>query len=456
MTARVTISARPSRLTVGISQRGYLLLGATAGALGLSLLSTSGIILALGGALGLFCLGEFYTVTLHLRELTKNTAIQVTPTSRESHSESRSGVTVAVASEPPDEVDIFLTAHTETSSDTSTEPLRTERWIPTAPEDDRINLTLTGRVDSPEGVCTAELAVVDTEMPLEELDSGEAVSGSAEGTRPDQHVTDSNPSVAGDEYDGLREYVAGDPFSDVDWKTTARQGTLHVREWAHDSTKEQAVVLDLLSLPTSAWQAGVNVCRDHCRRQSESRRISIGVIRPSGEVAVNTTYAHQSLDTAVEYIEQTIEDVSESGETAATMDIHDGVPPQIQRRTQIGTTVAKFRRNAAIQRNSVETALRQIRRHCGGSPSVSLVTGSRTTARTSIGINSAADGGPVEVHLLSPPGQGSATETLEAGVDTESDVSVIERPLQQRGVDRESSHRTPEYALTRQVEDPQS
>ncbi len=55
---------------------------------------------------------------------------------------------------------------------------------------------------------------------------------------------------AGPEYLGIREYRAGDPIRHVHWRSTARTGTVMVREFEEEQTRRLAILVD------AAWDAG--------------------------------------------------------------------------------------------------------------------------------------------------------------------------------------------------------
>jgi uncharacterized protein (DUF58 family) len=449
MTNHVALSAYPSKLVLRVSQRGYLLLGAMGGAFLLSVISNNGFILALGGALGLFLLGEFYTVTLQLREFTERAEVTVTPRSRDSTTESSVRISLGSVSESTDVDHVSLTGRTATNTDSFDGPSPQTLSVPVAPQDDRVEITLTSSVSSPGHTCVAELTVVDADVPLAELydTSREGHSGV---TSPEQYRSESESSISGVEYDGLREYVAGDPLSHIDWKATARQDTLHVREWARQQSTLQVIVIDLRSLSQSAWNAAVSVCRERLDQDDGPHRATVAIVSPSGEL-VFTPQEHQTAEAKIEHVTRTVEDVSETAMALPSREVNDPSGRPLRQTTQVGKTVAAFRRHAGVTDNSLLTALQRAYRQTGGTTHISLITGSRTTARTIAGVRSVASRGRIDVHLLSPPEQSDASESLAATLSAEAGVSITERQLYRRGAVRSGGQHRPEYALTHQL-----
>jgi hypothetical protein len=450
MTNQVALSAYPSKLVLRVSQRGYLLLGALGGVFMLSVLSNNGFVLAFGGALGLFLLGEFYTVTLRLREFTRRTEVTVTPHSRDSPTESAVRVSLGSVSDSTDVDRVSLTGRTATNNVSLDGPSSQTLSIPVASQDDRVKISLTASVSSPGAICAAELTVVDADVPLEEL-SATSREGHSGGVRSsEEYRSESESSISGVEYDGLREYVAGDPLSHVDWKATARQDTLYVREWARQQPMLQVIVLDLPSLSQSAWNAAVSVCRERLDQDDDPRRATVAIVSPSGEL-VFTPQEHQTTEAEIEHVNRTVEDASETATTLPSREVNDPLSRPLWQTTQVGETVAAFRHHAGVADNSLLTALQRAYRQTGGTTYISLITGSRTTARTIAGVRSVASRERIDVHLLSPPEQSDASESLAATLSAETGVSITERQLYRRGAVRSGSQHQPEYALTRQL-----
>jgi Uncharacterized conserved protein (some members contain a von Willebrand factor type A (vWA) domain) len=449
MTNQVVLSAYPSKLVLRVSRRGYLLLGAMGGAFLLSVISNNGFVLALGGALGLFLLGEFYTVTLQLREFTERTEVTVTPGSRDSSPDSAVRVSLASVSDSIDVDHISLTGRTATNADSFDGPSPQTLSVPVAPQDDRVEITLTSSVSSPGHTYVAELTVVDADVPLAELyaTSSEGHSGV---TSPEQYRSESESSISGVEYDGLREYVAGDPLSHIDWKATARQDALHVREWARQQSMRQVIVIDLRSLSQSAWNAAVSVCGERLEQSDSAYRTTVAIVSPSGEL-VFTPQEHQTAEAKTEHVHRTVEDVSENAMALLSREVNDPSGRPLRQTTQVGKTVAAFRHHAGVADSSLLTALQRAYRQTGGTTYISLITGSRTTARTIAGVRSVASRGRIDVHLLSPPEQSDASESLAATLSAETGVSITERQLYRRGAVRSGSQHRPEYALARQL-----
>ena len=448
MTNHVVLSAYPSKLVLRVSRRGYLLFGAMGGAFLLSVISNNGFVLALGGALGLFLLGEFYTVTLQLREFTERTEVTVTPGSRDSPTESAVRVSLASVSESTDVDHVSLTGRTATNADSFDGPSPQTLSVPVAPQDDRVKVTLTSSVSSPGHTYVAELTVVDADVPIEELYATSRESHS--GVTSPEHRSESESSISGAEYDGLREYVAGDPLSHIDWKATARQDALHVREWARQQSTRQVIVIDLRSLSQSAWNAAVNVCREQLDQDDGAYRATVAVVSPSGEL-VFTPQEHQTVEAEIEHVTRTVEDVSETATAPPSREVNDPPSRPLRQTTQVGKTVAAFRRHAGVADNSLLTALQRAYRQTGDTTYISLITGSRTTARTIAGVRSVASRGRIDVHLLSPPEQSDASESLAATLSAETGVSITERRLHRRGAVRSGRQHRPEYALTHQL-----
>lgn len=380
MNPRVTLAARPSQLRLDIHRQGYLVAGAAAAALLLSGLSNNAIVLAGAGSLGLFLLGELYTVTLRLREFTTDTEIDITPVSGGATAESPLRISLSGDSESLDPIDAVLSVQTETNSETVTATPPTELQFTPASGDSQLVVGLSGRVDSPESVCSADLTTVDTEIPLDEFDQAEQSRHGADvtsfeqpGREPD---SDSDSGANGDgesesdasstEYDGLREYVTGDPFSHVDWKASARRNTLHVREFARELTPTRVVLLDLPSLSRSAWQAGVTVCREHLGHASGSTHTIIGVVRPSGKPWFDTNSSGRDLEVTVDQIVRVARDGSENQGEPSRPPNGAGTARPMRRRTEIGETVTKFRERADDESNSLKIAFRRARRLAGG------------------------------------------------------------------------------------------
>ncbi len=464
MNPRVTLSARPLRLRLDVHRRGYLLAGAAAGALLLSWLSNNAIVLAGAGSLGLFLLGELYTVTFHLREFTARTEVDITPLSEGPTAESPVRVSLSGDSESLDEIDAVLTVQTETNTETVAGTPPTELQFTPASGDSRLIIELSGRVDSPDSVCSADLTTVDTGVPLDELDRTEqsrhraGVSNPEQpGLRPDSNSEsgsdgdrESESHASGTEYDGLREYVTGDPFSHVDWKASARRNTLHVREFARELTPTQVVLLDLPSLSRSAWQAGVTVCREHLDHASGPTHAVIGVVRPSGKLWFDTGSSGQDPEITFGDVMRVVRDEPEnSGESSRPPDGAGRARP-MRRRTEIGETVMEFRKRADTENNSVRVAFRQARRLAGGTPSVSLVTGTQTTRRTASGIETASHPDRLQVSLLTMPDTSDPVAALQTAVGAGVDVSVTERPLHPPDLGRGDGQRSPEYELSHQ------
>jgi uncharacterized protein (DUF58 family) len=415
----------------------------------LSIISNNGFVLALGGALGLFLLGEFYTVTLQLREFTERAEVTVTPKSRDSPTESAVRVSLGSVSDSTDVDHVSLTGRTATNTDSFDGPSPQTLSVPVAPQDDRVEITLTSSVSSPGHTYVAELTVVDADVPLEELydTSREGHSGV---TSPEQYRSESESSISGVEYDGLREYVAGDPLSHIDWKATARQDTLHVREWARQQSTRQVIVIDLRSLSQSAWSAAVSVCRERLDQDDNAHRATVIIVSPSGEL-VFTPQEYQTLDLKMDHLRRTIEDVSETVTELSGKQVDDHINRPLRQTTQIGKTVAAFRSQTGVTDNSLLTALQRAYRQAGDSTYISLITGSKTTARTVAGVRSVASRGHIDMHLLSLPEQSDASESLMSTISTETGASIIERQLYRHGAVRSGSQHQPEYTLTRQL-----
>ena len=449
MTNHVVLSAYPSKLVLRVSRRGYALIGAMGGAFLLSVISNNGFVLALGGALGLFLLGEFYTVTLQLREFTERAEVTVTPRSRDSPTESAIRVSLDSVSDSTDVDHVSLTGRTATNADSFDGSSPQALSVPITPQDDRVEITLTSSVSSPGHTYVAELTVVDADVPLAELyaTSSEGHSGVAS---PEQYRSESESSVSGVEYDGLREYVAGDPLSHIDWKATARQDALHVREWARQQSMRQVIVIDLRSLSQSAWNAAVSVCGERLEQSDSTYRTTVAIVSPSGEL-VFTPQAHQTAEAEIDHVDRTVEDVSETATALPDREVNDPLDSPLRRTTQVGKTVAAFRRHAGVADNSLLTALQRAHRQTGETTYISLITGSGTTARTIAGVRSVASRGRIDVHLLSPPEQSDASESLAATLSAETGVSITERRLHRRGAVRSGGQHRPEYALTRQL-----
>jgi uncharacterized protein (DUF58 family) len=452
MTDQVVLSAYPSRLRVSVSPRGYLLLGATGGTLLLSVLSNDGFVLAFGGALGLFLLGELYTVTLRLREFIERAEVTVAPVASENTiAETSISVSFAPVSEPLDVDSVTLIGRVGENRESAEGPSPTVLDIPVSVEDSRVKITLTVRVASPGHVGMADLTVVDADVPVEELyASGGDVSSGNVVTTPEQHGSEPESSISGNEYDGLREYVAGDPLSHIDWKATARQRSVHVREWAREQPTMRVILLDLPSLPHPTWKAAARVCREQLRQRGDTDRSVAAVVRPSGE-SVFDPDGYQTPEAGIEHIERTIEDVSEVHGVPSDVEATHAPRRPFRQATRVGKTVAAFQRRGGVPDNSLTTALHRIRRQVGDAPSLSLITGGRTATRTLAGVRSATGRGAVEVHLLSLPEQGDKRESLGTTLTAETGVSLTERPLYRRGVVRHDTQRPAEYALTRQI-----
>jgi hypothetical protein len=450
MTDQVALSAYPSKLMLRVSQRGYLLLGAIGGAFLLSVISNNGFVLAFGGALGLFLLGELYTVTLWLREFTQRTEVTVTPNSRDASTKSAVHVSLDSVSDSTDVDHVSLTGRTATNTDSLDGPSSQTLSIPVAPEDDRVKITLTASVSSPGDVYVAELTVVDADVPLEELSATSREGHSGGVTSPAEYRSESESSVSGVEYDGIREYVAGDPLSHIDWKATARQDAVHVREWARQQSMLQVLVLDLPSLPQSAWNAAVSVCREQLNQDDGAYRATVTIVSPSGEL-VFIPHERQTPEEVIEHVNRTVEELSETVTAPAGRQLNDAPTRQFRQATQIGKTVAALRCPAGGTDNSLLTALRRAYRQTGDPTYISLITGSRGTTRTVAGVRSVASRERIDVHLLFPPEQSDASESLAATLSAETAVSITERQLYRRGPVRSGSHHRPEYALTRQL-----
>jgi hypothetical protein len=450
MTNQIVISAYPSNLALHVSQRGYLLLGAIGGAFLLSVISNNEFVLALGGALGLFLLGELYTVTLQLREFTERAEVTVTPKSLDSPTESAVRISLDSVSESTDGDRISLTGRTATNVDSLDGSSSQVLSVPVSPQDDQINITLMSSVSSPEDIYVAELTVVDADVSLEEF----YITGKQDDDRgvtpPEQYRSEPESSISGVEYDGLREYVAGDPLSHIDWKATARQDTLHVREWAHQHSTRQMIILDLRSLSQSAWSAAVSVCRERLDQDDNAHRATVIIVSPSGEL-VFTPQEYQTLDLKMDHLRRTIEDVSETVTELSGKQVDDHINRPLRQTTQIGKTVAAFRSQTGVTDNSLLTALQRAYRQAGDSTYISLITGSKTTARTVAGVRSVASRGHIDMHLLSLPEQSDASESLMSTISTETGASIIERQLYRHGAVRSGSQHQPEYTLTRQL-----
>ncbi|MDW8290957.1 MAG: DUF58 domain-containing protein, partial [Armatimonadota bacterium] len=83
-----------------------------------------------------------------------------------------------------------------------------------------------------------EVLVLPSPLPLPSLESFRGALHTAAGTH--------SAPVRGDsvEFLGIREYVQGDPLRRVDWKHSARYGTLFVRDFERFTQTEVCVVLD--------------------------------------------------------------------------------------------------------------------------------------------------------------------------------------------------------------------
>ena len=468
MNPRVTLSARPSRLRLDIHRRGYLVAGAAAGALLLSWLSNNAIVLAGAGSLGLFLLGELYTLTFHLREFTTRTEVDITPVSEGATAGSPLRVSLSGDSESLDAIDAVLTVQTEANTETVAGTPPTELQFTPASGDSQLVVELSGRVDSPESVCSADLTTVDTEVPLDEFDRAEQTRHGAGISSPERpgnepeldsdsdsdsdfnRDAESESRASSTEYDGLREYVTGDPFSHVDWKASARRNTLHVREFARERTPTQVVLLDLPSLSRSAWQAGVTVCREHLNHASGPTHAVIGVVRPSGKLWFDTGSSGRDPEITFDDVMRVARDESENpGESSRPPDGAGRARP-MRRRTEIGETVMQFRKRADTENNSVRVAFRRARRLAGGAPSVSLVTGTQTTRRTASGIRAASHTDGFQVSLLTTPDTGEPVASLQTAVGAGVEVSVTERPLHPPDLGRGDGQRSPEYELSHQ------
>jgi hypothetical protein len=452
MTEQVVLSAYPSWLRVSVSRRGYLTLGAAGGTLLLSVLSNSGVVLAFGGALGLFLLGELYTVTLRLREFTELVEVTITPgASGRPVRDVSVRVASASTSETPDVDNVTLTGRVGENGESVEGVSLPTLDIPVSVEDSRVEVTLAVRVASPGRVGMAELTVVDADVPVEELyASGGDVSSANVVTALGQHDSEPESSISGNEYAGLREYVAGDPLSHIDWKATARQQSLHVREWARERPKMRVILLDLPSLTQPTWTAAARVCREQLRQGGDTKRSVAAVVRPSGELAFDPD-GYQTSEAGIEHIERTIEDVSEVHVVPSDVEATHAPRQPLRQATRVGKTVAAFQRRGGVPDNSLTTALYRIQQQVGDAPSVSLITGGRTATRTLAGVRSATGRGAVEVHLLFLPEQDETRESLGTTLTAEPGVSLTERPLYRRGVVRHDTHRPAEYALTRQI-----
>jgi len=450
VTKHVTLSACPSQLKLSLSRRGYLLVGAMGGALLLSALSNSGIVLAFGGAIGLFLLGELYTVTLQLRDFTQNTEVTILRPPRDHRTESTVQVSLHSVSETATIDDITLSGHTEATSRSLQEPRLNRLEIPVSSDEKRVNVITEGRVASPERTWAAELTIVDADVPLKQLSTLSRENSSDDARSSEQHSSALELSTSGNEYDGLREYVAGDPLSHIDWKATARQGVLHVREWARQQPERQVLVLDLPSLPPRARRAAVSVCVEQLGLGADAHRTAIAIIRPSGELVFNI-HEQQTIEAKIERIRRTVEGASETD--MATLDRESEGSPRrpLRQTTQVGKTVASFRRQAGVADNSLVMALQRVHRQIGGHPPISLVSGVRTTTRTIDGVRSVPSGEAIEMHVLSTADQSDANESVVTTLSAETGASVTERRLRLRGVVRSGTQNRPKYALIQQV-----
>jgi hypothetical protein len=205
MTGQVVLSAYPSRLRVSVSRRGYLTLGAAGGTFLLSVLSNSGVVLAFGGALGLFLLGELYTVTLRLREFTELAEVTITPgASGRPVRDVSVRVASASTSEVPDVDNVTLTGWVGENGESVAGVSLPTLDIPVSVEDSRVEVTLVVRVASPGRVGKAELTVVDADVPVEELyASGGDVSSADVVTALGQHGAEPETSTPGSESTSL-------------------------------------------------------------------------------------------------------------------------------------------------------------------------------------------------------------------------------------------------------------
>ena len=463
MNPRVTLAARPSQLRLDIHRQGYLVAGAAAAALLLSGLSNNALVLAGAGSLGLFLLGELYTVTLRLREFTTDTEIDITPVSGGATAESPLRISLSGDSESLDPIDAVLSVQTETNSETVTATPPTELQFTPASGDSQLVVGLSGRVDSPESVCSADLTTVDTEIPLDEFDRAEQSRHGADvtsfeqpGREPDSDSDsganggESESDASSTEYDGLREYVTGDPFSHVDWKASARRNTLHVREFARERTPTKVVLLDLPSLSRPAWQAGVTVCREHLGHASSSTHTVIGVVRPSGKPWFDTNSSGRDPEMTLDQILRVARAGSDDQSEPSGPPNGAGATQPIRQRTEIGKMVTTFHKQANGEKNSLRVALRRARRLAGGTPSVSLVTGTRTTRRTASGIEAESHPDGLQISVLTTPDASDPTAALQTAVEPGVEVSVTERPLHPRDFGRGDGQQSPEYELSHQ------
>ncbi|MRH44896.1 DUF58 domain-containing protein [Aquibacillus halophilus] len=91
-----------------------------------------------------------------------------------------------------------------------------------------------------------------------ELMVRERVSSFDEGTSPSQNITMKNANVV----TGVREYMPGDRFSWIDWKTTARKNTVMTKEFEQEKSSGTTLILDAVDydgLNKLVYEASVEV-----------------------------------------------------------------------------------------------------------------------------------------------------------------------------------------------------
>jgi uncharacterized protein (DUF58 family) len=69
-----------------------------------------------------------------------------------------------------------------------------------------------------------------------------------------EHVARLRRVGQGTEFESLRAYVSGDPFSHIDWKATARRDALYVRNYQPDTKQSITIAIDVGHATASEYE----------------------------------------------------------------------------------------------------------------------------------------------------------------------------------------------------------
>jgi uncharacterized protein (DUF58 family) len=98
----------------------------------------------------------------------------------------------------------------------------------------------------------------------------------------------------GDEFFGLREYVAGDPTRRIAWRASARTGALVVRQHALPAPVRVWVVLDVAG-PDAFMERAIALSAS-LSRQADQAGIGVGLAVPSADLLISPRIARRQID----------------------------------------------------------------------------------------------------------------------------------------------------------------